>query len=274
MKDTLFMAALNFEPRTRALLGDTLLAKITADAEADSKLHLENTAVFFDLDGTLVNTIPLILAGFRHCFAALNYPYPGDAKMQATIGMPLMQAISLYVPAERVEEFNLIYEKYHKEHLKREISLYKNAYAQLVLLQQLKPLFARQGKALAAGLFTSRRRWSMEIILQNFALEPFFDLILAGDEVEGHKPAAEPLLYCVDVLQKRLSNDKTAVKFQASNVFYVGDAYFDLACANSAGYHSCLVDWTQNAAASFQGQKADFQLKDANDLYTAIFTNF
>lgn len=249
-----------FVPELRKILQDLL-----GDASSQPET-LENTAVFFDLDGTLVNTIPLILAGFRHCFGALNLPYPGDEAMQATIGMPLLKAIKLYVPDEYVDEFNRIYEVYHREHLRRETAIYREAYACLLLLKALKVIYKQRGKRLVCGLFTSRRRWSMEIILNSFELAPFFDFISAGDEVKGHKPDAEPLLYCLE----QVSNYPG--EFKSDRVFYVGDAYFDLACANSAGYQSCLVAWTQNDTASFKGEKAAHYIENAYSLFKALFT--
>ncbi len=48
--------------------------------------------VVFDLDGTLVDSRPGILACFRHAFDALNTPCPPDDVLEASIGRPFRSA--------------------------------------------------------------------------------------------------------------------------------------------------------------------------------------
>lgn len=45
----------------------------------------------FDLDGTLCDPREGIALGFRHAFAAVGLPFPGDADVGAQIGRPLLE---------------------------------------------------------------------------------------------------------------------------------------------------------------------------------------
>lgn len=54
------------------------------------------SAVLFDLDGTLLNTIPLILATHRHTFNKILGWIPSDEVILATIGEPLVRTFGHY----------------------------------------------------------------------------------------------------------------------------------------------------------------------------------
>lgn len=50
--------------------------------------------VLFDLDGTLINTTPLILESFRHTFVEFGLPVPSKEALVAGFGLPLRTAAS------------------------------------------------------------------------------------------------------------------------------------------------------------------------------------
>lgn len=78
--------------------------------------------ILFDLDGTLIDTIDLIIQAFEHSFAVcLNKKMP-RAELVKYFGLPLRSAMENYVDKNQVEtlcavyrEFNL---KYHDELIK------------------------------------------------------------------------------------------------------------------------------------------------------------
>ena len=82
--------------------------------------------ILFDLDGTLIDTIDLIIQAFEHSFAVcLNKKMP-RAELVKYFGLPLRSAMENYVDKNQVEtlcavyrEFNL---KYHDEHLEDVVS--------------------------------------------------------------------------------------------------------------------------------------------------------
>ena len=57
-------------------------------------------ALLFDLDGTLADSIALLLASFHHTFDAHRRPVPPDAEWIAGIGTPLISQIRGFVPDE------------------------------------------------------------------------------------------------------------------------------------------------------------------------------
>ena len=69
--------------------------------------------VLFDLDGTLINTTPLILESFRHTFVEFGLPVPSKEALVAGFGLPLRTAAKAYMPESMIEDFCTAYSDYH-----------------------------------------------------------------------------------------------------------------------------------------------------------------
>jgi phosphoglycolate phosphatase len=54
--------------------------------------------IVFDLDGTLVDSLPDIIASFQHGLAALELPVPSEAQVRAVIGLPLEDMYERFAP--------------------------------------------------------------------------------------------------------------------------------------------------------------------------------
>src|SRR5690625_6411805 len=67
--------------------------------------------VLLDLDGTIVDSAPGILAGLDHAFAVCGEPHPGRAVLRSFIGPPLSESFrdELGMSAERAERMRLAY---------------------------------------------------------------------------------------------------------------------------------------------------------------------
>ncbi|MEU2202547.1 HAD hydrolase-like protein [Isoptericola sp. NPDC019482] len=61
--------------------------------------------VLLDLDGTLTDSAPGIVAGIRHAYGALGLPVPDDATLRSFVGPPITDTFPEHgVPADRVDE--------------------------------------------------------------------------------------------------------------------------------------------------------------------------
>ena len=58
-------------------------------------------AVLFDLDGTLIDSIGLIVAAMHHAFEGFDGTVPADAEWMAGIGTPLYKQLALYARSPR-----------------------------------------------------------------------------------------------------------------------------------------------------------------------------
>lgn len=64
--------------------------------------------ILFDLDGTLADTIPLIIASYQHAFREILGEEVSDARARAWIGRPLLEALLEESP-ERGHDLDRVY---------------------------------------------------------------------------------------------------------------------------------------------------------------------
>jgi pyrophosphatase PpaX len=140
-------------------------------------------AVVFDLDGTLLDSLPLVLAAITHALE----PFGTRPTMEifATLGGPPAQFLvpllgdikHLPVALERLGAF-------HREnaHL---IRPYTGAGAVLNQLRQ---------HGVRVGLWTGRDRVSTDWLLHQHELDGYFSTVVCGDDLSSHKPDPAGLL--------------------------------------------------------------------------------
>src|SRR5260370_18136006 len=74
-------------------------------------------AVLFDLDGTLIDSIGLLLASVKHTFSGREGSAPTEEEWIAGIGTPLAAQLEPYVESEEeAQELVARYRTYHREH--------------------------------------------------------------------------------------------------------------------------------------------------------------
>ena len=93
------------------------------------------------------------------------------------------------------------------------------------------------GKKLA--VVTSRRRFSLERILDSTGTAKYFDVLVTPEDTTRHKPDAEPALKALSLL----GADKTSTVF-------IGDALYDICSGTSAGIDTIFVNWSHAQLSS------------------------
>jgi len=178
-------------------------------------------AVLFDLDGTLINSLPLILYASRRTHEEMSIPYD-EEYFRSTIGLPIVKTAA-DIAAERAEEYLEIYSNLCNKFQDELITLYPNT---INILEEIRE------HDLKIAIVTSRRRFSTESILKSFDLDQYFSACVCVDDTEKHKPAPEPALLALSQLD--VTNEYAAM---------VGDSPYDINCGNAAGCITAGVTW-------------------------------
>ena len=178
--------------------------------------------IFFDLDGTLANTIPLIVASYQHAFREVRGVEIEDARARAWIGRPLLGAL-LEEDPERGHELDRTYRVWNLANTERLIERYDGVPEMLATLT-------------AAGadlhVVTSKRRDTARLALTGVGIDHLIDVAGALEDTTKHKPDPEPLLAAC----RTLGVDPTTA-------VYVGDATVDILAARAAGMPGIAVTW-------------------------------
>lgn len=176
----------------------------------------------FDLDGTVVNTIPLIIASYEHAVTSVLGVSPDPVEARSWIGQTLAETFYQRYP-ENGAELVSSYVAWNTANLERLVQEYPGVDALLADL-------AAAGVKL--GVATSKRRVSAENTLNFAGLRDQLAVTVAMEDTDFHKPDPHPLLLALN-----------RIGASANEAVYVGDAVVDVLAARAAGMDVIAVTW-------------------------------
>lgn len=175
-------------------------------------------AVVFDLDGTLVDSMPLVLAAVAHALAPFGVRSPDE--ILSNLGGPPARFLGrLLTDATHVPTALERMESYHRD----------NAHV-IEPVFDVGPRLARLGAAARLGLWTGRDRESTLWLLEKHRLASHFGMTLCGDDLDTHKPDPEGL----HVIMRQLG-------VTPPETLFVGDADVDVLGGVAAGARTILI---------------------------------
>jgi len=177
--------------------------------------------ILFDLDGTLIDSTEAILECFHHSFDVHNYAHPSDDTIKALIGYPLdMMYKDLGVKKEKVWDFVATYKECY-----RKISTEKT-----YLLDQAREAVVLASTFASLGIVTTKTGQYSEILMQNFGLMTYFEVLIGREHVTHPKPHEEPILKALE-----------SFDIKEEEIWMIGDTKLDLLSAKSANVASIGV---------------------------------
>lgn len=182
--------------------------------------------IIFDLDGTLIDSSPSILASFKHAFVSLQVE-PKRAFTADLIGPPLMQTLATLAGSEDAALLNALALAF-KAHYD------SVGYQQTVVFAGVDDMLASLA-ATGAQLYiaTNKRLHPTRKILQHLDWQRYFRQVYALDYFS-------PPLASKQLMVTRVLADESIVP---SAAVYIGDRYEDGMAAQTNGLAFGLVTW-------------------------------
>lgn len=189
-----------------------------------SAASARKTAILFDLDGTLVDSIELIVSAAVNAFACRPGPAPTEAQIRSTIGRPLPTTFGPWLVDDDDLPFLITkYREYQLEHHDRLTNAYDGIVDAIVTLHAA-------GHPMA--IVTSKVGFMADRALVHCGLAPYMHCVIASDSTTKHKPDPEPVLVALERLG--------AV---AGETMFVGDSPYDIMAGRAAGVRALGVAW-------------------------------
>jgi pyrophosphatase PpaX len=206
-------------------------------------------AILFDLDGTLIDSIELILKSAHYAFDKLSRECPSDEEWLTGVGIPLFTMFGRYARDE-ADKAALIaaYREYQMEHHDRLIRCYDD------VLDTVAELRAR-GHEIA--VVTSKSEYLALRALVHLGLARSIDTVVGCDGSSRHKPDPEPVLIA---LQRLGCAPHDAV--------FVGDSIHDVLAGNAAGVRSVAALWGPFTRSDLEPGNPSTWLERISDLLT------
>ena len=213
----------------------------------------EFTCVLLDLDGTLIDSKPGIVASFNAALEALGHRPDPSFDLTFVIGPVLtdvMGEVLAHYGDTRVDEAVAAYRDHYGNVGLYDVALYDGV---ATLLASLK------AAGLRLYLATSKRTAFAIRILDNLAISEHFDGIY-GSEPDGTRDGKPELV--ADILRREAIRANTATM--------VGDRRYDVAGAHANGLRAIGVLWGYGDRQELEDAGADLLVASPADLQGAL----
>jgi pyrophosphatase PpaX len=207
--------------------------------------------ILFDLDGTLIDSIELILNSARYAFEKLEREAPPDSEWLAGVGIPLFTMFGRYARDE--EDVGVLigaYREYQMANHDRLTRCYDNVVETVRTLKE-------RGHEL--GIVTSKSEALALRGLAHVGLARYMDTFVGCDGSTRHKPHPEPVQIAL-----------TRLGCRPGDALFVGDSVHDIIAGNAAGVRTVAATWGAFKRSDLESASPSLFLDDVSALLEIV----
>ncbi|MBN6067542.1 beta-phosphoglucomutase family hydrolase [Aggregatibacter actinomycetemcomitans] len=173
----------------------------------DNDVINQYDGLIFDMDGTVIDTMPSHAKAWEMVGQHFGYPFDGNLLYELggapvkTIAQEMMKRHAM--PLERLDDVIHLKREYGKQLIMQHATL-------LPAASVVRSFYSKKPLALGTG----SHRAMTEILLDKFDFEKYFSAIVTAEDIQHHKPAPDTFLRCAELIK---------VKPQRCLVFEDGD---------------------------------------------------
>lgn len=209
-------------------------------------------AILFDLDGTLIDTIPLWQRAYLETLRAEGADMELDEFMQKVyFGNTHYNTIFEKFGFPEAE-----WERIREDRDNRYCDLLRT---QAVWMPEAENMLEKVRAALPIGMMTGSWKMYVDALDEHLNIYDKFAATVTCDDTQGGRSKPHP--YGLELLAKQMQVDPR-------QCLYIGDQLFDIEAANAAGMTSCLLwqEWSPPTA----GEQASLQIESYDELLQRI----
>ena len=223
----------------------------TNTSELAAEHHLaDKTLIIFDWDGTLMDSIGLIvesmhIAGEAHGFRTT------DQAVKDIIGLSLMHGIEILYPQASNTQKLAIQQSYAEYYIpnSHRTPFFTPIENMLLTLKQ-------QDKQLAVA--TGKKRKGLDRVLEASASHHYFTITRCADE-SGSKPDPQMLRDILDYTKQPISQ-----------AVFIGDSIYDIQMANHLGMTSIAVNYGTASSSELAAEQPTYQVDTPQELVALL----
>lgn len=206
--------------------------------------------MLFDLDGTLIDSIDLLVASMEYAFEEREMR-PPVAEWISAIGTPLDAMLRRWATSDDdVVALRARYRAHQLEHHDRMTVAYPGA---VEVVRGLRDA----GHPLA--IVTSKLELGARRSLKYIGIEDCFHAVVGLDATTRHKPLPEPVLFALGALGA-----------PRETAFFVGDSTHDVNAGNAAGVNSVAALWGPYSRAQLETASPRYWARDLFEVRSLV----
>ncbi len=211
--------------------------------------------ICFDLDGTLVNSVPDLRLALNAMMDDFDLPHCQDEQVKTWVGdgIPKMVERALvYAANQKVEQQQALscFEQHYQHYLNSASGLYPNVAETLRTLKD---------KGYQTALITNKAEQFLPDLLTHFKISECFDLVLGGDTLTKNKP---------DPMQVNFALEHFSVN--KAQAVMVGDSKNDILAGQNAGLLSIALTYGYNYGEPVSQLNPDYIIDQFNELLALL----
>ncbi len=214
--------------------------------------EIKANTVIFDMDGVIIDSIPLHKKTYSEIFKKMNVPFSIE-KFDEINGRHIEDAFN-YIKENYGGNFNV--NKAVKKKKEKNIEISKKAHLMKGTKKLIKILADKNFNLILA---TSATKKEAENVFKRFNLNQYFDCVITGEDVEHSKPNPEIFVSCI----KKLNLNK-------KNSVVIEDSPKGIKAAKKAGMKCIALTSTHKKT---QLNEADAVVENLNEISSILKFN-
>lgn len=211
----------------------------------------ETKILILDFDGTLGDTVGVIVQTMQATIRELGLPARTDKECASMIGLRLID-----IPPVLFPECNLDGEFYAQTY-RRLFHIYNTAGAVELYPNVIETLTELKNRGLVLTIASSRSKASLTNYIKDLGIEALISYVLGADDVVEGKPNPEPVNRTLEKF-----------RFKPEEAIVVGDTVFDVDMGKNAGTKTCGVTYGNGSRESISA--ADWVIDDFGHLLEIV----
>lgn len=163
------------------------LSAIKIPVPADSE------GLIFDLDGTLLDSMPLHYEGYNHALKPYGVHYPEEV-FYSRGGIPTRDTLLLIANEHRIESFDV------DEALESKRSFVESNIGKIRLIEPVFEIIRAYHGKLPMSIGTGSNRKVVTEMFERFSLGKYIEHVVTATDVTYYKPHPETFLKCAELM--------------------------------------------------------------------------
>lgn len=217
--------------------------------------HFE--AVLFDVDGTLVDSLEMIVPGLADAIERYAGVRPSNDEIQSLVGMPLRAQFERYLPTSPTNDQLCEMTEFTLSRFEAYVS------RENIFLPAVNALRLCKSMGIRTALVTSKTAAELALFIARFPGTDAVDTVVCASDVEHPKPAPDSALLAMSRL-----------KVRSKNAVFIGDSIYDMRCARDAGIASVAVGYGAATRDTLLAEDPDIYFDTPDALFAWVNESF